>query len=200
MKSKNGGIKKFFLWLVALVSGFPLNTHRRSEPVVKRAGESTTADYLITRRRAMEAVTVNLNLMDEAVARYMALLAQPENRHGFEAATVLRKSYLKARKSFVPINGNSLSGQMANAVALVHDIFHEISLMIGAADMSELLGATDFGAGFEHLTIMYQPGANMYQPVELKLDDEIYADFLDAAAHFDEVKAELQYRLMPKLQ
>lgn len=158
---KSHGLKKLFLWLAAVLGGFPLNTHRRVEPVMRTAlGGGAPGNG--TRRKALGALMHNLGLMEEAVARYLAAANDPELRDSVAAATALRKTYQKARAGFVLVNAAVLPVELADKVILLHEVFQEISLLCNAADMSGLLGGTDFGAGFEHLTALYQPGANMF--------------------------------------
>lgn len=187
--SKSRGLKKLFLWVVAVLGGFPLNTHRRQEPVIGVFGGDVSSGE--ARRKALDALMHNLGLMDEAVARYLAVVSEPEIHDSVAAATALRRTYQKVRAGFIPINTAVLPAELASKAALLHEVFQEVSLLCNAADMSGLLGGTDFGAGFEHLTALYQPGANMFQPEALKLTTETCAELEDGAIHFAEVKKEL---------
>ena len=187
---KPGGFKKLFLWIAAFLGGFPLNVHGKAEPVAGKYGGSYN-DMNQARRKACEAIAYNIGLMDEALARYQAVLAQEDARNTVEAATALRKIYQGMRAGLVPVDAGILPAELAEKTVLAHEVFQELSLVCHAADMSALLGDAGFGAGFETLTTVYSPGSNMFQPQANRISDEQYAEFLDSARYFEEVKAEL---------
>lgn len=184
---KQGGFKKLFLWLTALLGGFPLNTHRSPEPVYKNGGGGGVREGL----EALRGTERNLALMDEALARYLSVLADSEARSSVAGTTVLRKIHQNVRAGFVPVNVDNLPGEVAEKAVLLLEIFNEVSLACGAADLTHLLGGNDFGAGFEAISKIYFPSVNMFQPQAVRMSEGQYAEFAESAGHFEEVKAEL---------
>lgn len=142
------------------------------------------------RKKAFKALMYNIALMDEAVARYLAVLSQPEHRNSIEAATALSKTYQKVRFGVGVVNMDALPGEVADKGVLLGNIFNEVSLLCKAADLSNLLGCGDFGAGFENLTAIYMPGANMFQPKAAVFSLEQLAEINNGIEHYNEVKAE----------
>lgn len=183
-RGPENGLKKWLLLLKPLWDGLSPNALNGRKTRIN-------GDMPAQRRKTYTALLHNLGLMEEAVGRYLAIADTACNYDGFETATAMSKTYKKARAGFGPVNPNALTGAAANQWKLVHEIFNQISLLSGAADMSGLLEGTDFGAGFETLTSVYMPGANMFQPQGLSLSQNKIDGLKDAARHFEEEKQKL---------
>lgn len=182
-KKENGGLSKWVLWLMSLWGGVPLNAQSRKGFAPYRGKPKNIAGK---KRKALAALRHNLALMCEAVGKYEVVIAECEAYEGFETATALDKIYKKVRAGLNPVGEDVFMPETYVRAVLTHEIFNEISLLCGAADMSAVLGGTDYGVGFETLTSIQLPGSNMFQPAKRELSNETLTELAEAIEHFNE--------------